>query len=91
MTLVFHQTENVDKEKEFNQKNDVQTLKLKSTITEMKIYQKSSTGLRISEFEVASIEIQFKKHKEKKNKENKQSLLSDFQGQKEKTIQMYTS
>ena len=37
MTLVFHQTENVDKEKEFNKKNDVQTLKLKSTITEMKI------------------------------------------------------
>ena len=38
MTLVFHQTENVDKEKEFNKKNDVQTPKLKITITEMKIW-----------------------------------------------------
>ena len=56
----------------------------------MKIYQKSSTGLRISEFEVTSSEIQFMKQKEKRIKQIN-SLLSDFQGQKEETIQMYTN
>lgn len=67
MKIMLHQRENISKKIEITSLKELNTnLSLKSTITEMKIYQKSSTGLRISEFEVTSSEIQFMKQKEKR-------------------------
>ena len=50
----------------------------------MKIYQKSSTGSRISEFEVASIKIQIKKHKEKRIKKINRVCSQTFRAKKKK-------
>lgn len=50
----------------------------------MKIYQKSSTGLRISESEVTSSEIQFKKQKEKRIKKINRVCSQIFRAKKKK-------